>query len=831
MTHDNLNPRDENFSSSLEQLAESIRPNPAFQSALEEKLKAAHRPRRGFALPSFRSLWPALGGALALAALAFALNWGIRNLAPLPPQPAAGNTPAPALTPTPDAGSESSGPAGEKYDHFGTTIYLQAELPSIPAEAAIYNYQREQHASLEDARALAAQFGMGGAVYRTRSQIATPDMDHLIVDGNQWLHVRSDQYFQYYPDYPRYMAAVNGGKPPADAEALIENFLQTHGFDFPHNILPSNIYGGFVAAPLTPDGRVICYEYFACAGLNFQLDEQGILYVDGILPKYDLIGQYGIISADEAFQEFLNAKGTAGIMEGMISPSAPIQTWLRARPLDQTLILYGYLASVPSAEGGAPLVTLDGVAVTGDTSNVPPEYGNTFVEATGQFHEQNGAKTFALEKWAIYSNGEDGLLGAISLQNGQVILNTMDDEIFILPDASDLPLPLDNAFVIGVREGGTFQWKSIDLRNIQGGGGGGGGGFGFYKLNLTGAPVPFSTPLPQSMGGGGGGGDGGDDGVSTVEVTVYQVQANDTCRSIADAFSISEDELRALNNLPADCSTLYIGQQITLPAASAQKVEGLRGYLSITIYKQKDGSQRVEYGFINDNNSFSYLLLEGENLEPLQAYQNRPVDIWGTIETHDNGQYFLKVDRYEIPFPDLKFQILHGTQTPIVLDGQPVTLFTTDDGKTYAQLNPSGGADGSTVGNLDDEILIEALIVPDETFGSYPALRIFSAATATNPKNGEAQEMQISADQVYIVDEAAEGEQAPPSMIIERVELVYYMPDPRYLAGELEPDQKYLQPAWLFAGHYSTGESFFILVQALNQEFLLPEPAPHTQPG
>jgi len=824
MTHDNLNPRDE-FGSELKQLAQTIQPSPAFQNELEEKLKAAHKPKRGFALPSFRSLLPALGGALALAALAFALNWGIRNLAPIPPQPAAGNTPAPVLTPTPDARSESPSPAGEKYDRFGTTIYLQAALPSIPAEAALYNYQREQHASLEDARALAAQFGMGGAVYRTRSQIVTPDMDYLIVDGNRWLHVRSDQYFQYYPDYPRYMAAVNNGTPPADAEALIENFLQTHGFDFPHKILPSDIYGGFVAAPLTPDGRMICYEFFKCAGLHFTLDERGILYVDGILPKYESSGQFGIISADEAFQKFLNANGAAGMLEGMHSPSGPIQTWTRARPLDQTLTLYGYLASVPSAEGGAPLVTLDGVAVTGDTSNVPPEYGNTLVEATGQFHEQNGVKIFALEKWVIYSNGEDGLLGAISLQNGQVILNTMEDEIFILPDASDLPLPLDNVFVIGVRAGEVFQWRSIDLRNIQGGGGGGGGGLGFYKLNLTGIPVPIPTPIPQSFGGGGGGGGGG---------AAYTVKAGDTCQSIASAFGFSKDELVALNNLPADCSTLYIDQQLILPAASisqTQKIEGVRGYLSITIYKQADGSQRVDYGFLNDSAPFPYLMLEGENLEPLQAYQNRPVDIWGTIETRNGGQIFLKVDRYEIPFPDLKFQILRGRQTPVILDGQPVTLFTADDGKTYAQLNPGGEVNGSTVGNLDDEVLIEALIVPNETFGSYPALRIFSASTAANLKTGEAQEMQISADQVYIVDEAAEGEQAPPSMIIERVELVYYMPDPRDLAGTIEPDQTYLQPAWLFAGHYSTGESFFILVQALKQEFLLPETAPYTQPG
>ncbi len=821
----NLTPEETALADMLKELAENIQPEAGFQNQLEARLINLHQPRKR-AFSFGRDFWQMTGLAVALIVLALLLDWAFRSLASAPPQVAAGSTPTPASTPipSPESSKESlSEPAGKKYDRFGTTVYLQAELPSIPAEAAIYKYQREQHASLKDARALAAQFGMKGEIYRAAGEFPTSE-DYLIVDGDQWLYARSDQYFQYYPDYPRYVAAVNGGTPPADAEAIIETFLQTHGFDFPHKILPSEIYGGFLAAPLTPDGHIICYEFLKCAGLRFTLNEQGIVYVDGVLPKYEAIGQYGIISAQEAFQKFMNANGMAGMLEGMISPSAPIQTWTRARPLDQTLTLYGVLATLPSAEGGAPLVTLDGFTVTGNITDIPTAFDNIFVKATGQFHEQNGIKIFALESWSAYDGYEDGLFGAISLQNGQVILNTLDDEIFVLPDASELPLPLDNAFVIGVREGNIFQWKSIDLRNVQGGGGGGGGGLGFYKLNLTGIPVPIPTPI---LGGGGGGGGGGAEGAA------YTVQAGDTLSKIASDHGISVEALAQANGI-SDPGAIFIGQVLIIPGAAPslpQSVEGIRGYLSITIYKQKDGSQRVEYGFINDNNPFPYLVLEGENLEPLQAYQNRPVDIWGTIETLDGGQRFLKVDRYEIPFPDLQFQILRGRQTPTTLDGQPVTLFTADDGTTYAQLNPGGGAVGSTIGNPNDELLIEALIVPGETLGSYPALRIFSAATATNPKNGSAQELQISADQINVVDETAAGEYTAPSMMIERAELVYYMPDLRYLTGELEADQKYIQPAWLFAGHYTTGESFFFLVQALKQEYLLPETAPYTPPG
>ena len=807
-----LPPEDRQLAEQLEALAERLKPGADFERELENRLMNSYspEPKKGF----FARALPALSLAAGLILLAVILNWSIRTLLPNPPQPAAGGTPAPTLgillpgdTPT---------PSGETYDWRGTPLTLQINLPDGPSQAFVYNYLPEQPATRESARALAAQLGMNGAVYDAGREF-------LVVDGNQWLYVRSDQYFQYYPDYPRYTASINGGKPPADAEARIEAFIQARGFNFPHKILPSEIYGGYVAAPLTPDGNILCYEYFKCAGLHFQLDEQGILYVDGILPKYEPLGQYAIISAEEAFQKILNASGEAGMLEGMQTFSPPIQTWVRTYPLDQTLTYYGLLTTIPSAEGGAPLVALDGYTVTGNLSGIPSE--ETYVQATGQFHTQNGLKTFALETWQPYDiNQEEGLLGAINQQGDQVILNTIDDEIFILPDGSDLPLPLDNVFVIGVRVGEIFEWKSIDLRNVQGGGGGGGGGLGFYKLNLTGTPVPFSTPetAPQ-FGGGGGGGNGGQ---------TYTVQAGDTLSKIADQFGVTVEALVQANGL-GDPSTLQVGQTLVIPVPDSfipQKVEGLRGVVNITIYKQADGSQHAEYVLWNKDTPFPSLPLTGENLDALQAWQNRPVDIWGTIEDEKTkeGAPTLKVERYEIPFPDLKFQILRGTQTPIIFNGQPVTLFTAADGQTYAQLSADGlYPDSSTVGNLDDVVQIEALIIPGETFGSYPALRMFSAAAT-----GEGvPELTVTADQINVVDLTGGGEYAPPTATIERVELVYYIPDPRYLQGALSPDQRYIQPAWLFSGHYSDGTAFFVLVQALKQEFLLPEIAPYTQPG
>ncbi|MCA2002235.1 MAG: hypothetical protein LDL51_10260, partial [Chloroflexi bacterium] len=358
----------------LKSIARQANPSPSFTNELEKKLMNAHKPEKtGFF--SFGQIASTAGWAIGLAALTLAFIWVIRSIAPQPkPQPAAGDTPAPQET------RAAPTPSGAAYKRYGQTLYLQAELPASPTEASVYNYLPEQPATLESARALAAQFGMEGAVYKFPSETASLAKDFLVVDGERHLHVRSDQYFQYYY-YPRYAAAVNSQTPPVNAEAVIEDFLQSHGFDFPHRIQPSEIYGGYVAVPLTPDGHILCYEYFKCAGLHFQFDEQGVIYyIDGILPKYELIGQYGIISAEEALKLYIdpaltgNPNATMGSIEGMHSPTPTFQTWLRARPLDQTLTLYGYLNSVPSAEGGAPLVTFDGYTATGNTADIPAEY-------------------------------------------------------------------------------------------------------------------------------------------------------------------------------------------------------------------------------------------------------------------------------------------------------------------------------------------------------------------------------------------------------------------------------------------------------------------------
>jgi hypothetical protein len=194
----------------------------------------------------------------------------------------------------------------------------------------------------------------------------------------------------------------------------------------------------------------------------------------------------------------------------------------------------------------------------------------------------------------------------------------------------------------------------------------------------------------------------------------------------------------------------------------------------------------------------------------------------------------IQMERYEVPYPDLQFQFLTGRQKAVELEGEQVALFTTSDGTTYVQLTSNGFPDITIMGAEGDDVILEALAIPGDSFGGYPALRVFSGAMAVNPKDGQPIQLTPTADQPNIVDESIPSGMenfVPPDLTIERVELVYYVPDPRIRRQNAGSDTTYLQPAWRFYGHYSDGSEVEFLVQALKQEFLLPELEPYTGPG
>jgi hypothetical protein len=312
-------------------------------------------------------------------------------------------------------------------------------------------------------------------------------------------------------------------------------------------VQPSEFYSGYYALPLAPDGFPFRYSYFKASGWLFRFDRNGIMMVDASLPKPAPVGTYAIRSAQEVFARILAEDSGAGMLEGGHSSTLAFASWYRAYPQDETITLYGWMRAFKPLNGGQPLVTLDNHLLKGDLSAVQ-EFGPSpqFAQATGRFHAENGLVAFEIDSWQpLDSQMEEAPIGTLQQQGDRVVLVTTEGETLVMPDVSadrSLPsLPMENVFVIGVRQGDVFQWKSLDLRMAESNnrGGGGGGGIGLYKLNLSGTPIAFptATPVPQATLPVAGGG------------AAYTILAGDTLHSIAAAFGTVQRAERPANDL------------------------------------------------------------------------------------------------------------------------------------------------------------------------------------------------------------------------------------------------------------------------------------------
>ncbi len=827
-----LNPEDAHLAQKLKAEAGQIKLDPLIESLLDNRLRELHTLKKGGNRFPLRRSLPTLGWIALAIALVMLTNIMIHSLLPnittqpgnapkLPIGPAATMKPAPVEPSTPK--SDSNFPNEQSYSWRGTKLTLAEPLPESPLDAYVYQLKPDHHATIDEARVLAEKFGLGGEVYQSSGQEpGTPD--YFFTDGKQSLSVSTDLFFIYTADMSKAYNYFTLASNP-NAEKIIRDFMSTHGFDFPYKVETDELYGGYVVELLSPDGFPMRYEYYSSRPMLVTLDESGqVLRFEANLMDFESANdqKYSILSAKEAFQRILDQNQVNGMIESMHSTSKLANQWRRSYPENQTITIHGYVTAIPAWDSTKPpFIQVDAYTAIGNTSGMETLQPNTYIESSGQFIDENDIQKFNVESWKVSELTEDSFVGTIH-NDGQNAIITTEVGNFILPDVpAKFPMPFESAFVVGVKIGNTIDWMLIDDRMVggEGGGGGGGGGLGFYKLNLSGTPVLFPTPTPQP-------------GVSSGE-SQYIVKAGDTLDAIAQEFGITVDELTKANNI-TDPSTIYIDQKLIIPNAVGQQLEGQRGLLSVTLYNKSDGSQRAEYTlyYIPEGASHSQAMrLEGENLQDLQAYQNRPVEIWGTVSDYDKqyGMPIVTVERFNIPFPDLQFKILRGTQRNIAIQGQPVTLFTSDDGQSYVQLTPAGDLDNFIIGKQGDEVIYETLAIPDEIYGGYQTIRTFSGAVANN---GPSTELTVSADQPYVMDEPAPQETyIPPTATIDNVELIYYVTNQHWQVDHLDGGPQYIQPAWKFSGHYSNGDMFEILVQALKQEYLLPELAPYIQGG
>lgn len=661
------------------------------------------------------------------------------------------------------------------YPWRGTTLSLNAELPEMPAEMTVYQTVADLPVTAEDARTLARRFNMDGDIYLVPGLV--PGTTHyLVVDGNRQLFVQSKGIFHYVPDQSAYVKSSFFTKN-ANAEAVIAEFMQTYGFGTNYAVEYSNLFNGYYALPKDLNGYTLHLGYLSGNGFLFRFSEDGLIGVESSLVGYEEAGSGSIISAEEAWQKILNSTDGMGMQESMFSMSEKvIHSWARQYLLNETITVFGWLSSTGmSVDGAPPLVSLDSLPVSGNTADVAENLPNTYVEAIGQFVDDNGINKFVLDSWKVYDGFEEGIQGTITREGDSVYIAVVDGPKLLLPNfPSDVSLPTDEMYLTGVTRGDTFEWKTMDNRPFSGGGGGGGGG-GFYKLNLSGTPIPFptleATPAPQ------------------IEVTL-----------------------------------------------TPQRIEALSGMVNVTIYTESDGSQRAEYIFLSDEleTDFQYMVLDGQGLEELQNFNNLPIVIWGSVDRIDeSGAPVATVERFEIPYPDLEIQVWKGKIKPASTNDQNYLIFTTEDEQSYVLMYPAGpSANVDDIGMPEDTLIyIEGLTIPEDTFAGYPVIRFFGTGIVANPITGEESEYVLSANEPRVIPDNAFAPNTTISATIESVDLVYYTRDPRYATPEQLAQPQYIQPVWRFVGHYEDGNAFEILVQALTQEFLSPEPEGIFSPG
>jgi len=767
----------------LSDAAGQIQPDPYFAAELEKKLRMKHKPDTHRKYPAFKALVPALGWMALVAAFTFVLSWSIRNLTPRG-QPGAVTTPAIVNgennAPVTEAteGTENAG-----YPFRGGKVYLTAPLPAAPAQANVYQLNREEPITADEALAFAAQFGIRGEIYNAQDLL----YKYVVTDGRQSMSIGSQRRFFYTSDLIKY-ARNSSGSQHEDAEAIIHEFLQSRGIDFTFSLSNRELFGGYVLQQTAPDGLPMQYEYFSSPVMRVTLDENGgVLALDANWMDFNQtpVGAYGILSADEAMQKVLDDSLPGGKIESIHSGGGELpQQWYREYEDGQTVSIFGSLAVAPAVNPSVPpLITLDGTRLSGITAGLETLNNYTYLKATGHYNTENDIRTFIVDTWDPNAATEY-VSGSLRREGDRIILASDDGtrEYTLLDPPADVPLntpfPESQISVNGVIAGEALDWINITYYSdaSQMGGGGGGGGLGFYQLNLSGTPIPFPSP--------------------------------ETTPAIPDLPTIT-------------------------------RLDGQRGMLNVNMFSNEDGSVRTEYGFVFSDPDVQYLILKGEDLAEMQNYNNKPVEIWGTVDgANEYGTPVVNVERYNLPFPDLKPQILKGREKSVELEGNPAVLFTTDDGTTFVEFMPGchdvipvesmSGTKGGGEGQADAGILMEAIAIPDLSFAGYPGLCVFTTAPATQ-QDGSPFELTITSDQPNNLSDIPALAADRSKLTIDTVELIYFVSNPN--VPNAVPGDLYLQPAWHFHGHYETGDEFDVIVQALKQEFLSPDIAPYIQGG
>ncbi len=804
------------LAASLQAAARQIQPDPRFQTALENQLvtalqNAGPRPGRN-TRPSHagRISWAsAIAWGIGALLLLLGLSWVLNNLVPRPapgarpaiqpvypapsaepaypyPQPAEPDSPYPGAAypapyPPPPNNPGTPAPTVVITASVASEVYslpqmpdvdftLQAAFPETPGGVAVYQQAPWPALTVESARSAALRLGIDGEVYQA-SNDPSESAGFMVSDGFARVTFEgAAPRFQYIID-SRSALSTNQSPSGEQARAAAEDFARQNGPQtFEYRAENDAAYPGLVSLVQTLAGTPVHYYPMGAAQMQIQVSRQGQVgsAISSILDARP-VGSYPIISAQEAWQKALSPATQSGVEMFTTSGSqSDRKMWQREYPLGSRVELFGYASAYESVTPGQPpLIVLNDFPLSGNTQGLAQvASANNFLQVWGQFEANTqGWRRLRVEGWQVSAFTTKNLGGTIERQGGQGYLVTADQKL-LLPDLPEDVAQGEKVYVSGVPVQGTdslLDWTMVWTMISTGvmGGGGGGGGTGFSEPNLEGNS---GTPLPPEP-----------------------------------------------TPTPAP-----------LPVKS---LEGAQGKPMIFIHQYSDGSSKIEATMELEPSPALpdglYVHLDGPGVNGIEAYHNLPVRVWGTFEDTSGTQtpQMLTVERVEPLYPEAEVQAWLGSAELATLEGQEVLLFTDQQGEQFV-LHSSIHNLGSDLDALPQgegkPLIVEGFQQPDGQFAGYAVL--YNLILVPVMGVNDLKDYQVMSTKPITIESDMVNE--PQSVAIEKIELIYVAND--LIHATAPGDSPYVQPVWLFSGHYANGATFDLLVQALKPEYLKP---------
>jgi len=758
-----------------------------------------------------------LGWATLAILFIVALGWGIRALlpGPLPAAPATpttapiiqasqsttptapaeeavnGNSPAPTATlaetaaPTPILNLPASSTGAFPNVAFSFTI----PYPTTPDSVNIYRHQLGEAITSENARQVAAQFGLQGGVYAMPSEASWLNIFEA-TDGFRLLRFLSFPGQFVYENRSGHFYSFSEPLPYEEQVRIATEFLNQYGLlDLPYRAGPSPVQPSTVVFTPLLDERPVIYGIGKDPGnmawMSVSIDKGQVSRAMISRQSFNAVGQFPILTAEQAWARLGDQDALQHARYAVLEADRPItyRQWSRTYSAGEQVDLYGTVqVRQPTTPGDPTLITLNEYLVAnGEGLSVIDPW--TSVHGWGQFNpNEDGNLVFNLEGWEISTQESEYLTGTIQRQGDQAFLAAGDGRTLALPDLpAEVPAGVTVELTGYILPGdpATMNWGYISTGE-------------------------YITAYYMSMSCGGWGGGGG--GSENANFGGGMLSVPNVDPSIP----------------PTPTPAPALG-----PYAVDERLDGLTGTVQVTIHRYLDGSTSLELGLYAESTDKAsggvFFFLEGEALTGMEQYHNLPIRVWGSVTSLKNDTPILNVERYELLDPDLRIQEWTGTEQIVTLEDREVVLLTTSEGQSFV-LSSSliWDAAASLIGMPGDLIEIEGYVIPGQQFGGYPVIKELSGGT---PPDGV-----ITSNQPNEYDHASDLGAFPAGALsgqvtIDSIELAYASTTLQHCTAGQDTDPStaaYLvvQPIWVFTGHFEDGRIFTVQVQALPNEYI-----------